>query len=98
MTFVSTQVAAFTIRDDKPGYLVTVDGRGSIALCGGWEMSTTCRRGPADGARHSSVFGGRHDDGFWCRECDMPLHLIGADPEYSQLMSIEPHIIEELPW
>lgn len=106
MTFVSTPIAAFTL--DKPGYLVTVGGRASIALCGGWEMSTTCRRGVYRGLPHAPIFetrpgrsrptGTAGDDGFWCRQCDMPLHEIGADLEHSELMSIERHVIEELPW
>lgn len=83
-----------------PGYVMTVDNETSIALCGGWEMSVTCRRGPSVGERHASrvdldAYGFNR---FGCEACDMPLLPIGPRIVEYELMSVEPHVIEELPW
>ncbi|HET6915027.1 MAG TPA: hypothetical protein VFH56_02945 [Acidimicrobiales bacterium] len=85
----------------ESGYILTVDGESAIALCGGWEMSTQCRRGRFPGEQHVL----RMENGigwfsprYWCGHCDMPLHPISWDDEDSELMSIEHHTIEELPW
>jgi hypothetical protein len=84
---------------DRPGYILTADRKSSIALCGGWEMSLVCGRGPNAGsvhyARHEAV-GGRSV--FVCANCGMPLHEIWVNEFESEWMSIEPHVIEEIPW
>lgn len=83
-----------------PGHVMTVDGCSSIALCGGWEMSTTCRRGPRTNLQHdaSSDWSGVGEVDWHCKHCKMPLHVIGSGIDDSQLMSIEHHYIEEIPW
>lgn len=85
---------------DRPGYVLTADGRSSIALCGGWEMSTECRRGPRDGETHilRPEYSHSGSVSYWCEHCEMPLHPIGIRPKEAALMSIEKHVIEEWPW
>lgn len=85
----------------ESGYILTVDGRSSIALCGGWEMSSECRRGELYGSCHEVTtlarpMGGVSD--HWCVNCDKPLHEIKVGKHGTLLMSIEKHVIEELPW
>lgn len=84
----------------ESGYILTVDGGASIALRGGWELSSQCRSGPNNGGLHqchgtSTLIRG---SGFHCVHCEMPLYEIWVGEYRTSWTSIEPHVIEEEPW